>query len=226
MKKIWIFILISLCVLTGCGKKEEKKEELKMNHFTSSDIVADTFLLEDEKLMIHLSNTSSTMIDLLDIDVAFYNAEGELLKTGDAFLKNILSKKEGYTTVDLPKDESGKVIPSVKIDVKVHENKYEESLVENYIDKIKVSYTKDKQDENKLNLKIENTSEKVLDEVEIIALFKENGKIKASISSYFMNLAKTTDTTIYVPSILKDSESKYITYDEIDFHINHAIKNK
>lgn len=218
--------MISLCVLTGCGKKEEKQEELKINNFTSSNIVADTFLLDDEKLMIHLTNTSSTMIDLLDIDVAFYNAEGELLKTGDAFLKNILSKKEGYTTIELPKDESGKIIPSTKIDVKVHENKYEESLTENYIDKIKVSYTKDKSDENKLNLKIENTSGQVLNEVEIIALFKEKGEIKASISTYLINLSKDSNTTIYVPSVLKNSESKYISYDEIEFHVNHAIKNK
>lgn len=228
MKKILLSLFIGLFVITGCGKKEEKevKEELKMNTFVSSNIEVDSFLSKDNKLIIQVENISSEMIDLLDIDVAFYNEKEELLKTSEAFLKNILSEKEGYVSLELPKDENGTVIESSKIDIKVHENKYSTQVAESYLDHIKVTYTKDKNDENKVNLKISNTSNKTLNEVEIVTLLKENGSVVATLSTYLINLGKEATSTIYIPSVTKDNTTNYVTYDEIEFHVNHAIMNK
>jgi len=227
MKKISLILLVGLCVITGCGKKEEKKEVgLKINEYVSVPTTADSFISNDNKLIVNVSNNSSEIIDLYDIDVAFYNESGELLKTGEAFLKNILANKKGYVSLELPKDEKGNIIESTKIDIKVHENKYETKTTDNYIDKIKVTYTKDEKDQNKINLKITNSSNKKLDELEVVTLLKENNIVVATLSTYLMNVDKEATSTVYIPAVTKENETKYITYDAIESHINHAIKNK
>ena len=140
MKKIILLLVVGLCFITGCEqKKEEEQNELKINHFASEDTKIESFITKDNQLVIYLENNSSSMVDFYDIDVAIYNKDNELLKTGEPFLKNILVNSSGYASIDLPKDEKENVIDISKIDVKVHENRYDLKTSDNYKDKIKVN---------------------------------------------------------------------------------------
>lgn len=226
MKKKLIFSLICFMLLTGCGKEEKKEAETnKINTFSAENVTLETVITEDDKLMIKLSNKGTELIDLLDVDVAFYKDQ-ELLKTGDAFVKDLEMNKDGYTYTELPKDASGSTIEPTKIDVKVHKNVYETKTIESYVNQVKVTHTVDQKDANKITLTVENSSKQVLNEVEIATLFYKDGKIVGILTSYLMNVKEKATTVVYVPAIVKNSSAEYIKYDEIKFSINHAIKNK
>jgi len=228
MKKISLILIISLCILTGCGKKEKEivNEGLKINNFALETTKIESFISKDNKLIVKLENNSSSIVDFYDIDTAFYGENNELLKTGDAFLKNIAVESIGYALIDLPKDDNDNPIEPSRIDIKVHENKYEAKTTDNFLGKVEVSHIIDEKDKSKIDLKLTNSSNKKLNEVEVICILKENGEIVSIMSAYFIDVDKEAKTTVYIPSIIKDDVIDFITYDEIELHINHAIKNK
>lgn len=199
--------------------KRKKEESLKINHFTDSNITLETSVSNDQKLLIHATNSDKEEVDLLDFDVAFYEGD-TLLKTSDIFLKNI---GDGFTSIPLPQDKDGKTLNPTKIDIKVHQQRYPSDTSKNLKDKLEVTYNLDKEDDKKIMLHALNKSGKTISEAEITVLFYKNDTLVSLVSTYFMNMQEKKDIELYTPSILKNDEMSYIDYDEIKLHVNHAI---
>lgn len=225
MKKIVMILAVGMCFLTGCEKEKKEDTGLSIHTFDTDKVSVESMISDDHKLMMKIKNEDTVLVDLLDIDVAFYKEE-ELLKTGEAFLKNVDAGLENYVAIELPKDSKGNIIDPTKIDIKVHKNIYEKSSVTNYTEKISASYKIDETDKQKINVEVKNTSGVVLNEVEVALVFKKNDKMVSMVSTYLLNVKEAASTVFYVPSIVSGNSAKYITYDKIDVVVNHASKNK
>lgn len=223
-KKVVIGIIIGIIVLLLAGlllftftKKEDN--ELKINTFTSDKIKIETLTTKDNKLVIKIKSTDK--IDLVDFDIAFYNKE-ELVKTKDAFVKN-LTEKEQYIAIDMPKDDEENIIDITKIDIKTIDNLYDTSNVEDMISTLK---TETKKNEDALELTVKTTSTSKITEISLTTLFYKGSEIVSAQSSYVVELNKEKKLSVTLPYELDNGEIKYIDYDKVEVIVNHALKNK
>lgn len=223
-KKIIIGIIsVVIVLIIGCilfltlNKKED--ETLKINSFKDESIKMETIISNDDKLIIKTSSTDK--IDLLDFDIAFYN-KNELLKTKDAFIKN-LNKNEQIIVVDLPLDEEDKALNITKIDIKAINNKFDASNIEDVKEKIT---TETKENEDSVELLIKSSIKEQITELSLTTIFYKENKIISAKTSYVVGLDKEKKLNITKPYELKDGEITYLNYDKVEVIINHAIKNK
>ena len=120
MKKlltITIVILLSITLLTGCGKKDDKKDEIKSN--TNENVVKDQVI--DELTLTNTSlitkNGESTLVTLVT------NSTGstKTVKTFDIFVKDekgeVIVTLTGYVGGEVPPGESRTITSNVEMDL-------------------------------------------------------------------------------------------------------------
>lgn len=212
MKKTLIICTMLLCI-TGC-KKETKND---INKFIDKDINLEVIKSVDDSLILDVKSTNEEIIDLLNIDLAFYNKD-ELVSVKEVYLRNLLKDQESFLNVELPK-EKDEILEYTKIDIKTHKNIYEEKSTENYIDKIETSY---KKNDDGIAITVKNNSGFNLNNIDLAIEFIKDNKIIALKNTSLVNVGLSKDINIYPP--FKDL--KEIEFDDIKININSAIKNK
>lgn len=212
MKKTLIICTMLLCI-TGC-KKETKND---INKFIDKDINLEIIKSVDDSLILDVKSTNEEIIDLLNIDLAFYNKD-ELVSVKEVYLRNLLKDQESFLNVELPK-EKDEILEYTKIDIKTHKNIYEEKSTENYIDKIETSY---KKNDDGIAITVKNNSGFNLNNIDLAIEFIKDNKIIALKNTSLVNVGLSKDINIYPP--FKDL--KEIEFDDIKININSAIKNK
>ena len=212
-------IIVILVILATILINNKSNDKLKINTFKEDKVEINAFETQDNKLVIKMK--SDELVDFADLDIAFYN-KNELVKTADAFARNLSSEYQ-YITVDMPKDSEENKIDITKIDIKETNNTYDISSIEDAKKEIKVESNKK---EDVLEITLKTDSKKSISELSYTVLFHKGNDIISASTSYVVELNKEKKVTVSLPYEIKDGEIKYLDYDKAEVIINHAFKTK
>lgn len=227
MKKILTLTLIALLCMTGCSLKKEKVEEKDKTNIYSEDSVSTKAVVSaDNKLIVTIENNDTKTLDWINIDVAYFNEENELLKTSNGYAKNMMTGDISQSIIEMPTNSDNTPIEVSSIYVKVTSNSYQEKTVDIYKDKVTVTATADTTDTNKINVAVKNTSGVVLDELECAIMYYKGNEIVGGNTVFLTNVGESATSAVYAPMTTKDNMQEKVDYDKTVVFINNASKNK
>ena len=229
-QKLFLLSACMIFLMTGCfGTKNEKKEVKKASDVTvkvnkTEGMDLKTYFTENNEIIFDVTNTGSDIIDYLNIDVAFFDKDGNLMKTDKQYLKNITSKKQDFVKLSLAQyDEKGTITLPTRIEISLNKTIYSTKFETVYNDKVTGEVAKTDTD-SQLSLNLSNNSGETLDDVAAAVVFYKDSKpVDVQVSS-FQSVGTSASQTIYVPTISSDNGVKQLDYDETKVIINNASK--
>ncbi len=228
-RNLLILGVCSLFLVTGCfssktDKKTEKTSDIKVEENKVEGLEISNYYTDNKEMIFVIKNTSKELIDYASIDIALYNAKGNLMKTEKQYVRNLNVNAENVIKVNLVDySEKGSTDLPAKVEYAINKVIYSTKFETVYSDKVEGTVTKSETD-GQLNLTITNNSGVTLDDLSAAVVFYKNGK---PIDLYQVNTSSVGATytdTVYVPSVVKKETSNFITYDDAKVIINNASK--
>lgn len=226
MKKLLLMTACSLILFTGCFEKNKKKEsnsDVKVAINQIEGINVTTYNGKNNNMVFVVKNNGKDTADYINIDIAFYDANGKLTKTDKQYARNLLAGSEAMVRVDLTEySNDGKTKLPNKIEVAVNKTDYGTTFEEVYTSKVSGKVEKS-ETEGQLTLTLTNQSGKTLDEVSPAVVFYKDSKPVDVVIDYLYNVGETSTSTIYIPTYIDKEETKYLDYDDVKVVINSAF---
>ena len=183
--------------------------------------------LEDvnpKRKRIFLTNKGKDIVDYVNIDVAFYDNNGNLMKTEKQYVRNIVAGTTNYAKLSLGQmDEKGNTTLPAKIEFALNKTVYSTKFEDVYTDKVSGTVEKS-ENEGELNLTINNTSGQKLDDVTAAVVFYKDSKPVDVQTFSFQNVDTTASQQLYVSTVVDGETTKMLDYDDAKVVINNASK--
>lgn len=229
-RKILLLSTCAIFLFTGCFSSKNKSndlnnaEDIKIKINDTKDLKLNTYFTDNSELIFSVTNKGSELIDYVNIDVAFYDEKGNLIRTDKQYARNINVNQENFSKMNLVQyDEKGNIILPYKIEVVLNKTIYSSKYETTYNDKIEANVSKS-DEEGQLNLNIKNNSGEVLDDINVAVVFYKDSKpVNVQVSS-FQSVESTTSQIIYVPTVISDDNVKMLDYDDVKVVVNNASK--
>ena len=98
-KNLLVFSLCAIVLFTGCfgSKKESSKtaSDVKIVENKTDDLEAKTYFTKNNEVIFEITNKGKDIVDYVNIDVAFYDNNGNLMKTEKQYVINQWNKDVG-----------------------------------------------------------------------------------------------------------------------------------
>lgn len=229
-KKLLLLSTCAIFLFTGCfGSKNEsdtptKASDVEIKTNDTEGLELKTYFTENNEIIFSIKNTGEEVVDYINIDVAFYDKEGNLLKTEKQYLRNMNVNQEGLAKMLLAQyDQEGNSTLPYKVEIALNKTIYASKYETIYNDKIDATVSKTDVD-GKLVLDVKNNSGQTLDEVNIAVVFYKDSKPIDIQTASFQSVGATTSQEIYVPSVTSEEGTNTLEYDEVKAIVNNASK--
>lgn len=229
-KKLLLLSTCAIFLVTGCfGSKKEsntptESSDVKIKTNDTEGLELKTYLTENNEIVFSVKNTGKELVDYINIDVAFYDKKGNLLKTEKQYLRNMNVNQEGFAKMLLAQyDQEGNSTLPHKIEISLNKTVYTSKYETVYNDKVEANVSKT-DDNGKLALNVKNNSGETLNEVNIAVVFYKDSKpVDIQITS-FQSLEATASQDIYIPNVTSENGIDTLKYDEVKAIVNNASK--
>ena len=227
-KNLLVFSLCAIVLFTGCfgSKKESSKtaSDVKIVENKTDDLEAKTYFTKNNEVIFEITNKGKDIVDYVNIDVAFYDNNGNLMKTEKKYFRNIVAGTTNYAKLSLGQmDEKGNTTLPAKIEFALNKTAYSTKFEDVYTDKVSGAVEKS-ENEGELNLTINNTSGQKLDDVTAAVVFYKDSKPVDVQTFSFQNVDTTASQQLYVSTVVDGETTKMLDYDDAKVVINNASK--
>lgn len=229
-KKLLLLSTCAIFLFTGCfGSKKESDNpttisDVKIKTNNTEGLELNTYLTDNNEIILSVKNTGKEVVDYINVDVAFYDKEGNLIRTDKQYLRNMNADQEGLVKMLLAQyDQEGNSTLPYQIEIVLNKTIYTSKYETIYTDKVEATVSKS-DTEGQLNLNVKNNSGETLDDVQIAVVFYKDSKpVDLQIAS-FQSVGSTTSQEIYIPTITSGTEIKTLDYDDVKAVVNNASK--
>ena len=207
------------------GKNESSKYDVNI---TSEDNIGVKSYIanSNEGLIVVLTNDNDYDIGSFDLEVAYYDKEGNKIEEDENMALDFKKGSEHVMMFDLPKDEDYNYYVPAKIELSAVVDKENQDMVElgtMYNDKLDISY---KTNEEDISVTVKNNSGVELQTVEIAVVFMKNNKpvmVDGIGGSLDIGESTTEEVDIPIDWEKSDEEDVFVDYDSIKFVVNRAV---
>lgn len=231
MKKrlfLGIFLFLGLICITGCSfgvGADSSKYDISIN--SDENIAIKAYVSSDKsQLIVYMTNNYSYNIASIEVEVAYYDKNGNKIDEDDTTLMHIEKGIDVATYLDLPRDNDYNGYVPERTEVKVSIDKEYQTVVDDikmFNSQVSTDY---KVNGDKVTITLKNNSGVDLIEVNGTVLFmKKNKPVYAdSIGNFRISKGATETETIDVPidSSKSDDNDVPIDYDSIKVLIERA----
>lgn len=227
-KKILLLSICGLVLFTGCFNNKKDVTDSKNIEFKidkEENLTLDYSIIDNDNMILTLKNTGNEVIDYVNVDIALFDKEDNLIRVEKQYARNIIANSENVLKVALTQVEENGETSTLPYRVEIALNKtiYSTKFETAYSDKISGSVEKAEVD-GQLNLVITNNSGVVIDDLSAAVVFYKDSKIVDIYTVSAQNVDTTTSQVVYIPTTLKDKQVSYIEYDEVKVVINNASR--
>lgn len=226
-------LLLSACAIflvTGCFGSKNKSDiptqasDVKIKTNDTEGIELKTYLTNNNEIIFDVKNVGEEVIDYLNIDVAFYNKQGNLIRTEKQYLRNMNVNQEGFVKMTLAQyDMEGNSTLPYQVEIALNKTIYSAKFETIYTDKVETTVSKTDVD-GKLVLDVKNNSGETLNEVNAVIVFYKDSKPIDVQAASFQSVESTISQEIYVPTVTTEEGSSSLEYDEVKAIVNNASK--
>lgn len=228
-RNLLVFGACAMFLFTGCfssNKTSSTKEvtDVKVKINKTEGLSVENYFTENDEIIYVVKNTGKEIIDYVNIDVAFYDAKGNLIKTDKQYVRNIEAGKENVVKMNLAElTEDGKSNLPKRIEVALNKTVYSTKFETTYSSKVEGKIAKTDK-EGQLNLTLTNNSGVTLNDLSAAVVFYKASKPVNVEMVNVQSVEATASQTVYVPTVVKDEKTAYLDYDEVKVVINNASK--
>lgn len=229
-KKLLLLSTCALFLFTGCfGSKKEsntptKASDVEVKTNKTEGLELKTYYTHNDEIIFSVQNTGKEVVDYVNIDVAFYDKDGNLIKTEKQYLRNMDVKHDGIVKMSLSQyDGTGNNSLPHKIEIALNKTIYDTKFETIYTDKVSATVSKTDVD-GKLNLNVTNNSGEILNDVSVAVVFYKDSKPVDVQNTSFQSVGTNVTQEIYVPTMTAKEGTKTLEYDEVKTVVNNASK--
>lgn len=226
-RKLLVFGACAIFLFTGCfstngndGKRDVTDVKVKINK--TENLSVESYFTDNDEIIYVVKNTGKEIIDYINIDVAFYNKKGDLIKTNKQYVRNLEAGKENVVKMSLTEitDEGKSELPN-KIEVALNKTTYSTKFETTYTSKVEGKVEKTDK-EGQLKLTLTNNSGVTVGELSAAIVFYKKSKPVNVEMVNIQSVEATTSQIVFVPTIVKNEQTAYVNYDEVKVVINNA----
>ena len=220
MKKklfLGLFLFLGVICITGCsfgGGDDSSKYDININ--SDENIATKAYVSSDKsQLIVYMTNNYSYNIASIEVEVAYYDKDGNKIDEDDTTLMHVQKGIDVATALYLPEDSDSNGYVPERTEVKVYIDEEYQTVVDDikmFNDKVSSDY---KVDGNNVTVTLKNNAGVDLVEVDGIVLFMKKNKpvYVEEIGSFKIAKGATKSETIEVPIDWSKSEDENVLID-------------